>query len=74
MEQFKQVVQIELTKCFHQIGNHGKLAMMLDPRTKNLKVFGPSFQNECETLLKRWNFNKEIIIFILDMYMKRGKN
>jgi len=52
MEQYKDIVLKQLADRFNQIGSRGKLATILDPRTKHLSAFGPKFKAECEQLLK----------------------
>jgi len=45
------MVHDNLLKRFHQIGSMGKLAMLLDPRTKDFSIFGNKFKKDCEQTL-----------------------
>jgi len=48
---YKTDVLSEVTVRFQRLGDLGKLAMILDPRTKQMQLFSHKFQKECEMLL-----------------------
>jgi hypothetical protein len=69
IEQYKQRVHDQLNQRFYQIGTVGKLALLLDPRTKDLPVFGQKFRQECENALQQ-----ECLAIAKDLQQKAQTN